>query len=1037
MSERAIFIAALQKADPTQRQAYLDEACAQQPELRKQVENLLRLHAGAGSFLEKPAAASAVTGVFPDAAARAASAEAPGALLGPYKLLEQIGEGGMGTVWMAQQTEPVKRLVALKLVKAGMDSKQVLARFEAERQALALMDHANIAHVLDAGTTDAGRPYFVMDLVKGVPITRYCDEHHLTPRQRLELFLPVCQAVQHAHQKGIIHRDLKPSNVLVALYDGKPVPKIIDFGVAKAAGHRLTEETLHTTFGAVVGTVEYMSPEQASLNQLDVDTRSDIYSLGVLLYELLTGSPPFRRKELEQAGLLETLRVIREREPTKPSAKLSTADGLPTLAAHRGTEPRRLTALVRGELDWIVMKALEKDRDRRYETANGFAKDVQRYLADEPVVAGPPSARYRLRKFIRRNRTPVLAASIILLLLIGGIVGTTVGLMEARRQRDAADLARLDEAREKDRAVAAEKLASNRLVQVENEKRRADEERAITQATNDFLLKDLLGQADSGNQPFGVGLPERNPKITVRQLLDRAQQAVVGKFAGQPLVEAAVRQTLAETYLGLGEYLLVIPHAERALALRRAHLAADHPDTLVSQTSLARAYSRTGKTKEAIALLEQVRDTRLKRLGPDHRDTVGTLHDLAVVHSGAGRMAQAIELFEKVREVQVRKLGPDHTDTLNTLSNLGSLYRRRRVGRAAEAAVLLEQVRDAQVKQHGPDHPRTLRTLNNLAGAYLAAGRTADAVDLYERVRDARVKALEPDHPDTLYTMSDLADAYRAAGRLGEAIRLYEHVAEVQQRRLPPGHIETLGTLHDLAAAYQAAGRSQEVVRPYEQLRDIFEKKYGPEHPHTLSTRNKLAEVYAAAGKLEQTLPLFQQAAASTEKGRFQHPEAGRIVGNLSDCHERLKQYEQAEVWRRKWLAVVKEKAGAESVAYTAELASLGWNLEQQQKWGEAEIVLRACLPIQLRREADAWTTFHTESLLGGALLAQQKYADAEPLLRQGYQGMKERQSRIPRESQARLTEALERLVRLYDQWGKPDEAAKWRKELEKTKEKP
>jgi eukaryotic-like serine/threonine-protein kinase len=418
MAERDIFIAALQKEDPAERQAYLDVACAGQPELRQQVEHLLRLHEGAGSFLEQPAAESAATRVVPDAALEASSLEASGALIGPYKLIEQIGEGGMGTVWMAQQTEPVKRLVAVKLIKAGMDSRQVIARFEAERQALALMDHANIARVLEAGTTGASRPYFVMDLVKGVPITRYCDEHHLTPRQRLELFIPVCQAVQHAHQKGIIHRDLKPSNVLVALYDGKPVPKVIDFGVAKAAGQALTEKTLVTGFGNIVGTLEYMSPEQAEINQLDIDTRSDIYSLGVLLYELLTGSPPFSRKDLEKAGMLEMLRVIREQEPTKPSTKLSTAEGLPTLAANRGTEPAKLTKLVRGELDWIVMKALEKDRSRRYETANGLAVDIQRYLTDEPVLAGPPSNTYRMRKFARKNRKLLVAAAVVGVLLV-------------------------------------------------------------------------------------------------------------------------------------------------------------------------------------------------------------------------------------------------------------------------------------------------------------------------------------------------------------------------------------------------------------------------------------------------------------------------------------------------------------------------------------------------------------------------------------------------------------------------------------------
>src|SRR5207237_410274 len=311
---------------------------------------------------------------------------------GPYKRLELIGDGGMGTVWMAQQTAPVKRLIALKLIKAGMDSKQVLARFEAERQALALMDHANIARVLDAGTTSAGRPYFVMDLVKGIPITTYGDEHRLTLRQRLELFIPVCQAVQHAHHKGIVHRDLKPSNVLVALYDGRPVPKVIDFGVAKAAGPKLTERTLFTEFGHVVGTLEYMSPEQSELNQLDIDTRSDVYSLGVLLYELLTGTTPLDRGRLREAGMLEVLRRIREEEPPTPSTRLSTTAELPAIAANCGLEPRKLSGLVRGELDWIVMKCLEKERGRRYETANALALDVQRYLADEPVAAGPPGA---------------------------------------------------------------------------------------------------------------------------------------------------------------------------------------------------------------------------------------------------------------------------------------------------------------------------------------------------------------------------------------------------------------------------------------------------------------------------------------------------------------------------------------------------------------------------------------------------------------------------------------------------------------------
>jgi tetratricopeptide (TPR) repeat protein/serine/threonine protein kinase len=455
-----LFLHAVQLRSLGERRDYLDRACAGDAALRAEVDALLEASARAGSFLEAPAPGfpspsggdgQAVRGI---ATVDESPGERPGTVIGPYKLLQQIGEGGMGTVFMAEQTQPVQRKVALKLIKSGMDSRQILARFEAERQALALMDHPNIAKVLDAGTAGSwqpavgsknapassasdeasllpaahcplpatGRPYFVMELVKGVPLTQYCDERRLTPRERLELFVPVCQAVQHAHQKGVIHRDLKPSNVLVAQYDSKPVPKVIDFGVAKATGPKLTQRTLFTEFGALVGTLEYMSPEQAELNQLDIDTRSDIYALGVLLYELLTGTTPLGQNRIKDAGLLEALRIIREEETPRPSARLSTTKELARIAANRGLEPRKLSGLVRGELDWIVMKCLEKDRNRRYESADGLARDIERYLHDEPVQACPPSAGYRLRKFARRNKVGLGIAGLVLLflLLLGG-----------------------------------------------------------------------------------------------------------------------------------------------------------------------------------------------------------------------------------------------------------------------------------------------------------------------------------------------------------------------------------------------------------------------------------------------------------------------------------------------------------------------------------------------------------------------------------------------------------------------------------------
>ncbi len=446
--EETLFNAALQLATPEERAAYLKEACPDDEPLRQRVVALLRAHEQADAPLDKPAAGLPARTLVVNTA-MIQPTEKAGDKIGRYKLLQQIGEGGCGVVYMADQEEPVRRRVALKVIKLGMDTKQVIARFEAERQALALMDHPNIAKVLDAGATEAGRPYFVMELVRGIRITDYCDQNNLSTRERLNLFTQVCNAIQHAHQKGIIHRDIKPSNILVTLHDGVPVPKVIDFGIAKATEQRLTDKTLFTAFEQFMGTPAYMSPEQAEMSGLGIDTRSDIYALGVLLYELLTGKTPFDAKELLQAGLDEMRRTIREREPARPSTCLSTmldAD-LTTVAKHRQADPSKLTHLLRGDLDWIVMKTLEKDRTRRYETVTGLAADIQRHLQNEPVVARPPSNLYRFQKFARRNKLAFVAASAVIAVLIIGLVVSTWALLkekEARRSQEAT-LIRLSE----------------------------------------------------------------------------------------------------------------------------------------------------------------------------------------------------------------------------------------------------------------------------------------------------------------------------------------------------------------------------------------------------------------------------------------------------------------------------------------------------------------------------------------------------------------------------------------------------------------
>ncbi|HEY7154963.1 MAG TPA: serine/threonine-protein kinase, partial [Gemmataceae bacterium] len=430
MNERSIFIEALEKANAVERAAYLNAICGEDDAMRRRVEKLLAAHEAAGGILDLPAVPEEATGAYQSLT------EGPGTVIGPYKLLQMIGEGGFGVVYMAEQLEPVRRMVALKIIKPGMDTALVIARFETERQALALMDHPHIAKILDAGTTESGRPYFVMELIKGIPITEFCDKNHMPAEARLKLFLDVCHAIQHAHHKGIIHRDIKPSNVMVTLHDGVPVVKVIDFGVAKATGQKLTEKTLFTAYGQMIGTPTYMSPEQAEMSGLDIDTRSDVYSLGVLLYELLTGTTPLEGKRLREAGYAEMQRLIREEEPPRPSTRLSSlGDSATVLAGNRGTDPRQLARLLAGELDWIVMKALEKDRNRRYDTPAGFAEDVGRYLRREPILARPPSRAFRLRKFAQRNRAAVLTTAAVALALLAGATVATWQAVRAEAAR--------------------------------------------------------------------------------------------------------------------------------------------------------------------------------------------------------------------------------------------------------------------------------------------------------------------------------------------------------------------------------------------------------------------------------------------------------------------------------------------------------------------------------------------------------------------------------------------------------------------------
>ncbi len=687
----------LPQADQPQRAALFRELLALELELRRDRGERLDPREYRTRFPGHTAAIEAVFGLEPAASSDAAAtstvvpAQPPltdvtASHIGPYKRLRKIGEGGMGVVYLAEQETPIRRQVALKIIKPGMDSDQVIARFEAERQALALMDHPGIAKVLDAGTTDTGRHYFVMELVHGIPITEYCDRNQLSLAERLELFMCVCHAIQHAHQKGIIHRDIKPSNVLVTLHDGRPVPKVIDFGLAKAIDQRLTERTLFTQFGEVIGTLEYMSPEQAEMGVLDVDTRSDIYSLGVVLYELLTGSTPLQRVKLRQAGYDEILQRIREEETPNPSSRLrDSSDELATIAERRQTEPGRLAKLVRGELDWIVMRAVEKDRTRRYETAGGLSRDIEHFLSNEPVEAGPPSATYRLRKYARKHRAVLATAGAFSgLLMLAAAVSTRQAYLATKARNEAQkayEQARVNEAKAKEQEVQA---------------RRSETE---AEGLLNFFENRVLAAARPKGRPGGLG-----PAVTLRQAIDAALPAVAQDFAAQPLVEARLRQTLGTSYYHLGDPTKAAEQLEASRALYARHRGPDDPDTLKSMDNLASTYDAVGRRNEALKLHEQALGLLKANLGSDHLNTLQTMNNLATSYYNLGRHAEALKLQEETLALRKSKLGPDHPDTLASMHNLANSY--QAVGRRTEALKLHEETLALIEGQAGPRPPR-------------------------------------------------------------------------------------------------------------------------------------------------------------------------------------------------------------------------------------------------------------------------------------------------------------------------------------------
>lgn len=940
-TESSLFAAAIE-LQPEEQAAFLNRECAGNTALRARLDALLIAHNRRGHLLDRPPLAADLEATV----VHYSSQERPGVVIaGRYKLLEEIGQGGMGTVWVAEQTTPVQRKVAIKVIKAGMDSRQVLARFEAERQALAMMDHTNIAKVLDGGLTETGRPYFAMEYVKGVAITEYCDANQLNIAERLQLFVQVCSAVQHAHQKGIIHRDLKPSNILVAPYDDRPVPKVIDFGLAKAMYHPLTERTLHTAHETVLGTPLYISPEQAQLNNIDVDTRADIYSLGVLLYELLTGTTPLERKRFQEAAWDEVRRIIREEEPPCPSMRLSSTDTLPSLAACRQSEPARLTREIRGDLDWIAMKALEKDRGRRYETANAFAADVQRYLGGEAVFAHPPSAGYRLKKLIRRHRGPVIAASLVLLSLVGGVIGTTWGLVRADEQRRLAVQSQYNEAQLREKAEKSEKLAQEQKQlaiqsqrnetrlrkEAEESEKQAQEQKqlAIQSQRNETRLRKEAEESEKQAQE------QKRRAVEFRDITLDALRSTTGTDVEKLIGE---RQSLGpneRAYLGAiverwQKLASVEGNDEQARALRgEAHFRVG-----VLWQKLGRRNEARGEYESALQIQEKLASDF--PASGDYRSSLATTqNNLGLLLSDLGERDEAAEILRTAISVQ-KKLTVDFPQVPNyrnelarSHNNLGNLLTGQDAMEEFGRAVAIQEKLVTEYPTNAEYRTELAGARSNLGKLSTELGKWPEAESHYSK-SVAIYEKLVADFPNEPRHRWQLAGTYlnlgnlliatgkqmEAADELGKSVAVQEIV--VQEFPAVPDYSRDLASSHNsLGALMYDVGKVSEAIDHFTQALEIQKK---------LVTNFPLPEYRANLAR--------------------SHNNLGRVLNEVNNRPEALEHYREALAIQKKLFA-----DSPSEPAYRFELArshnGFGFSLSGAGDWAAAELQYHEALALQ------------------------------------------------------------------------------------------
>jgi tetratricopeptide (TPR) repeat protein len=941
--EVALFSAALE-LEASQRTAYLDQACADDPALRQRLEALLAVHEKALTFLETSARGEQTSSLESEPAGGLAGLPGPltekaGDRIGRYKLLQQIGEGGCGVVYMAEQEEPVRRRVALKVIKLGMDTKRVVARFEAERQALALMDHPHIAKVLDAGATDAGRPYFVMELVRGIKITDYCDENQLSTEARLKLFIQVCQAVQHAHQKGIIHRDLKPSNILVADHDGVPLPKVIDFGVAKATtDQRLTDKTLFTAFEQFIGTPAYMSPEQAKLSGLDIDTRTDIYSLGVLLYELLTGKTPLDQKELLASGLDEMRRTIREREPVRPSTRLSAMlEGeLTTTAKHRQTDAPKLVHLLRGDLDWIVMKALEKERARRYETANGLAMDVQRHLADEPVVARPPSRLYEFQKAVRRHKFGFAATAAVLLVLAGGVAVSSWEAIQARHA-------------EREQA---------RLYLVAQTKEKKSEQTAQ-------FLQDML-------RGVGPSVALGRDTSLLKEILDKTVERVGKDLTNQPELEVELCLTLAYIYRDLALPDQMERLARRCLEVARAKLGLENESVAKSLISLGDAEMLLGQRRAGVIHFGRVSDSERQRheqdsllaeserlcsealamnrklLGNETPAVASGLYDLGLVLELRCRMAESESKFREALAMYQKLFGKEDLRTAMVLYELAGVLAHEHKS-LAEAEDMTRQALAIQRRKLGTgDHPSTGRSRYMLALLLSFREKWSESEIEFREVLASWKRLRMDEQPVFAEAQHNLGYNLMQQDKLDEAETLFRQALALRRKLVGNEHADAAESLHKLVLVVFQQGRTAEAGTLCREELELQRKLEPGGGGGLASAMSNLGYLMMQRDKLAEAETLLRDAVAMQPPGDAD-PQQWLAWNNLAIVFEREGKLVEAEATYHDKLAVQRKLVGNEDGTVVDSLTLLADLLQRQGRTAEARPHLEEAAGILVR----------------------------------------------------------------------------------------